>query len=131
LNDGGSLWSAGAWYRFGSPLVVAPIVSNQAHCALVPKFCGSGDDYQSGTKLPHSKGFADLIYAQDSITWSDARIITPVPRFSRPAEEFVIAWPASLASQPPIAFNWLAKSGENHATQNLRASEDERIFHRH
>src|SRR5262249_22466907 len=26
-----SLWSAGAWYRFGSPLATAPNVGNQAH----------------------------------------------------------------------------------------------------
>jgi hypothetical protein len=31
---------------------------------LSPQFVGAAADYQSGTKLPHSTGFADLIYAQ-------------------------------------------------------------------
>ncbi len=56
-----------AWYRFGSPFDIAAMIGDQPTASFVPEIYAVEDDYQSGTKLPHSKGSADLIYAQ--VSW--------------------------------------------------------------
>ncbi len=58
-----SLWSAGARYRFGSPLAAPDDREQPTQCAWFRHFVEATADYQSGTELPHSTGFADLIYA--------------------------------------------------------------------
>ena len=76
-SDWRSLWSAGAWYRFGSPLLLSRLSLKLApwtirshwgsrNCSVVFEITSEEVDYQSGTKLPHSKGSANLIYAQAS-----------------------------------------------------------------
>src|SRR5215813_14593179 len=62
-SDRRSLWSAVARYRFGSPIRYcgndrkgSPLESP------VPEVCRIGDDYQSGTELPHSKGCRHFRY---------------------------------------------------------------------
>src|SRR5262245_22520787 len=77
-SDWRSLWSAGAWYRFGSPFLRSSLSLKPAprtacsHCGLingsvVSEIAGEEIDYQSGTKLPHSKGSADSINVWTSI----------------------------------------------------------------
>ncbi|HKC89385.1 MAG TPA: hypothetical protein VKG02_25610 [Blastocatellia bacterium] len=50
----------------GTALVVhldgAAMMKRKPTASLVQGFCRIGDDYQSGSKQPHSKGAADLIY---------------------------------------------------------------------
>jgi TonB family protein len=73
-----SLWSAGAWYRFGSPFLRSSLSLKSAqwtsrnHCGLMNglvalEITSEEIDYQSGTKLPHSKGSAGLNNAWASI----------------------------------------------------------------
>jgi TonB family protein len=77
-SDWRSLWSAGAWYRFGSPFLRSSLSLKPAprtarnHCGLmnssvVSEIVSEEIDYQSGTKLPHSKGSADSINVWTSI----------------------------------------------------------------
>src|SRR5262245_12769462 len=77
-SDWRSLWSAGAWYRFGSPFLRSSLLLKTAQwttrnrCGLVnssvvSEIASEEIDYQSGTKLPHSKGSADSINAWTSI----------------------------------------------------------------
>jgi len=45
----------------------AAMIGEETHSGPLPgKSVESGDDYQSGSKQPHSKGSADLIYAHAS-----------------------------------------------------------------
>src|SRR5215813_7917209 len=56
----------------GTALVVhfdaAAIIGDKSAASFVPEVCRIVDDYQSGTELPRSKGFADLNYACSPIT---------------------------------------------------------------
>src|SRR5215475_14626835 len=70
--SGGSLWSAAAWSRFGSPLIDSPL-PRRLNYSLVRSGCketgrpvpakglGQRIDYQSGSKQPHSKGCRIII----------------------------------------------------------------------
>src|SRR5262245_56762913 len=65
--NGGSLWSAVAWNRFGSHLRVLQTSGTGDTSGLPFNHCQSIEvDYQSGSKQPHSKGSADPIYAHAS-----------------------------------------------------------------
>jgi hypothetical protein len=59
-----SLWSAPslhAWYRFGSPFRFSDIDREMSTALFIPDCAKIGDDYQSGTRLPHSIGSANLL----------------------------------------------------------------------
>src|SRR5215475_1433474 len=70
--NGGSLWSAAARSRFGSPLLDSPL-PRRLNYSLVRSGCkeanrpdpakclGQRIDYQSGSKQPHSKGCRIII----------------------------------------------------------------------
>jgi TonB family protein len=73
-----SLWSAGAWYRFGSPFLRSSLSLKPAswtarnHCGLmngsiISEITSEEAGYQSGPERPHSKGSADSINAWTSI----------------------------------------------------------------
>src|SRR5215813_4729437 len=70
--SGGSLWSAAAWSRFGSPLLDSPLPRRlnyslvrsgckEARRPVLVKDLGQRIDYQSGSKQPHSKGCRIII----------------------------------------------------------------------
>src|SRR5262249_43301939 len=61
IKVGGSLWSAVARYRFGSPFRYCGNDGREPTAGLLyRKSVESGDDYQSGTELPHSKASPSL-----------------------------------------------------------------------
>jgi hypothetical protein len=60
LENGASLWSAVAWNRFGSRLRFFDNDQRKSTGFSSLEVCGIQDDYQSGSKQPHSKGSADL-----------------------------------------------------------------------
>src|SRR5215468_7149868 len=72
-NEQRSLWSAVAWYRFGSHFV-DPGLSWEltiwftcrhcglVNCSVISEVASRPLDYQSGTKLPHSKGCRPIVF---------------------------------------------------------------------
>jgi hypothetical protein len=60
LKNGDSLWSAVAWNRFGSQLRSCGIDRRKPLVSFASEIYGFKDDYQSGSKQPHSKGSAVL-----------------------------------------------------------------------
>lgn len=57
-----SLWSAVAWGRFGSQFrVCGNDRSGSPLGSLVPEICRIREDYQSGSKQPHSKGYRHFL----------------------------------------------------------------------
>ena len=120
-----SLWSAGAWYRFGSQLITSPSsgakpVRNpppfieESKRARLPalraqwNFCSNRIDYQSGSEQPHSKGCRHIKLRNALFSL----VLTHRRNLQRPPIEFAHVYRVQVCDfQFPCTLNLLAAQG--------------------